>query len=352
MADIYNDRAVGRKRVLWGLWAGLGLVILVIWAGQGLFAPSQAFAADRIIGVIMPIDGCNTDADSDGLTGCDEDKNNNGELDEGETDPNNPDTDGDGVTDGEEERIGTKPDVCDTDEDGLSDGVELGNMQPEDVGGCHGLMAAGTNYGNPYVMDPLNPDSDGDGVIDGEEEANGNGWVDPEETDPSIVDTDRDTFDDGVETRLDFDKDGLPDFDFTEVKGEGECIPPAAMSDLDCDGVPNGRDDDSDNDGCADAQEGGWLDANANGIPDLYDNEARLCPEPATDTTPTGGGETDEGEPSGVGEGPMYALDGGACSLIKSSKVQPHSDKFSIFMILFIVISIFSTARPLIRQIY
>lgn len=62
-------------------------------------------------------------------------------------DGNNPDTDGDGVADGDELNIyGAQPTVFDTDGDGLSDGQEL--------------FASGT--------DPLVWDTDGDGVGDGE----------------------------------------------------------------------------------------------------------------------------------------------------------------------------------------
>lgn len=263
------------------------------------------------------------DSDGDGLPDSEEGvRDSDGMLGTDETDPKNADTDGDGVSDGEERRIGTKPTRCDTDEDGLSDGVELGAIQPEDVNGCHGLQAAGTNFRNPHALDPLNPDSDGDGLKDGEEDANGNGWLDPDETDPTIVDTDRDGVDDGVETKGDFDGDGLPDFDVQLVQGEGDCRPPKSVSDVDCDAIPNARDDDSDNDGCPDAQEGGWVDANANGIPDLYDNEAKACPEtseskPAQGDTAGGAGDgDDQGGALGQFSFPRDGYDGASCSLI------------------------------------
>ena len=64
------------------------------------------------------------------------------------TDPLNPDTDGDGLLDGEEYwMFFTDPLNPDTDYDGLTDGAEA----------------------NVYGTDPLNPDTDGGGVYDGHE---------------------------------------------------------------------------------------------------------------------------------------------------------------------------------------
>lgn len=77
------------------------------------------------------------DPDHDGLTNLEEFQNG--------TDPNNPDTDGDGISDGDEvHKYHTNPLNADTDGDGLSDGDEI---------------RLGTN--------PLNPDTDGDGIPDG-----------------------------------------------------------------------------------------------------------------------------------------------------------------------------------------
>lgn len=69
----------------------------------------------------------------------------------------NKDTDGDGVTDKQEEIDGTNPLVDDTDGDGLTDGQE---------------KTLGTN--------PLVADTDGDGINDGDEVTNG--------TDPLVAD--------------------------------------------------------------------------------------------------------------------------------------------------------------------
>lgn len=62
----------------------------------------------------------NLDSDNDGLTDVEEAKLG--------TDPHNPDTDGDGLYDGDEVNIyHTDPLKADTDGDGYSDGVEVRN---------------------------------------------------------------------------------------------------------------------------------------------------------------------------------------------------------------------------------
>jgi outer membrane protein OmpA-like peptidoglycan-associated protein len=112
------------------------------------------------------------------------------------TDPKNPDTDGDGLTDGDEVLIYfTDPLKKDTDGDGLTDGEEI----------------------NKYKTDPLKKDTDGDGLSDGDE-------VLKYKTDPLNPDTDGDGLEDGEEVNkymtdpldADTDKDGITDFD--EVK--------------------------------------------------------------------------------------------------------------------------------------
>ncbi|MDZ4199618.1 MAG: outer membrane beta-barrel protein, partial [Kiritimatiellia bacterium] len=86
------------------------------------------------------LSGGELDSDGDGLS--DEFERSIG------TDPFNPDTDGDGLTDFEEVRIyKTDPLNPDTDYDGLRDGAEV----------------------HVYGTDPLNPDTDGGGVTDGHE---------------------------------------------------------------------------------------------------------------------------------------------------------------------------------------
>jgi hypothetical protein len=125
------------------------------------------------------------------------------------TDPDNPDTDGDGLRDGEEIQRGTSPLFPDTDGDGLSDGDEV----------------------RRWGADPLRKDSDSDGLADLEETAAG--------TNPIRVDTDNDGLHDSVELargtdplRADTDGDGLPD--------GLETVSSPLLRDTDSDGLDDG----------------------------------------------------------------------------------------------------------------
>ena len=80
------------------------------------------------------------------------------------------DSDGDGLLDSKENEIGTDPYDPDTDKDGLTDGEEV----------------------NKYRTDPLNPDTDYDLLKDGEE-------VHKYKTDPLVADTDKGGVSDGHE---------------------------------------------------------------------------------------------------------------------------------------------------------
>ncbi len=111
--------------------------------------------------------------------------------------PLDPDTDDDGLLDGAEDLNGngildgpeeTSAILADTDGDGLSDGVERGVRQAG-----KGTLAAGFRAD----LDPLsqtNPnstDTDGGGLLDGEEDANGDGALQLGETDPNDPSDDR-----------------------------------------------------------------------------------------------------------------------------------------------------------------
>ena len=82
----------------------------------------------------------------------------------------NDDTDGDGLTNGEEQKLGTDPNSVDTDNDGLSDYYEI----------------------NVSKTDPLNSDTDGDGIKDGSELDLGLNPLKADSKDDGIKDSDRD----------------------------------------------------------------------------------------------------------------------------------------------------------------
>lgn len=143
-----------------------------------------------LVGVMVVGEGEDTDPDKDGLLTKEEKRI--------RTDPHNPDTDGDRLTDGEEvRRYSTDPLNPDTDGDGLTDGDEV----------------------RVYATDPLNPDTDRDRLLDGLEvlthktnplkpDTDGDGLTDGDEvlthrTDPLNPDTDGGSVPDGTEVRRD-----------------------------------------------------------------------------------------------------------------------------------------------------
>lgn len=99
------------------------------------------------------------------------------------------DSDGDGLSDFVEERVGTDPANPDSDEDGLNDALEVKGFQ---------------FAGKTWYLNPLEPDSNNDGIADGLEWDNdGNGQPDDTDGDgiPDVFDPDNDG--DGVPDRLD-----------------------------------------------------------------------------------------------------------------------------------------------------
>ena len=108
------------------------------------------------------------DSDDDGLSDGDEDQNHNGIVDDDETNPIMADTDGDQIQDGTE--LGVTEPIPDPDGEGPLLGTYAESFIPDSD--------------TTSATDPLNPDTDGDGVSDGEEDMNQNGRFDPGETDP------------------------------------------------------------------------------------------------------------------------------------------------------------------------
>ena len=148
------------------------------------------------------------------------------------------DTDGDGLTDGEESSLGTDPLVADTDMDGLLDGEEVELLQTNPL--LADTDADGLLDGpevREHGTDPRNPDSDTDLLNDGAEIEHG--------TDPKLADTDQDGLGDGVEVNIgtdprqqDSDRDGLLDGQ------ENQTCPRPLAPDSDSDGIIDGTDRD------------------------------------------------------------------------------------------------------------
>jgi outer membrane protein OmpA-like peptidoglycan-associated protein len=125
------------------------------------------------------------------------------------------DEDKDGLTNGEERRLGTNMDVADSEGDGLKDGEEVkryrSNPLRADTDG-DGLKDGSEVV--EYKTDPTKSDTDEDGLSDGEE-------VQKYMTDPVKVDTDGDSLPDGEEVtkhksdprKVDTDSDALSDWD-------------------------------------------------------------------------------------------------------------------------------------------
>ncbi|NBC40581.1 OmpA family protein [Corallococcus exiguus] len=217
------------------------------------------------------------DSDNDGLTDAEE-------ILAG-TDPNNPDTDGDGIPDGIEVKVGgtdpldsdsdddgildgnedkdhdgivdadeTDPNNPDTDGDGLTDGVELGLTEPQGDDTDPSKFVADKDPSTK--TNPLDDDSDDDGLTDGNEDANHDGKVDPTETDPNKSDTDGDGLTDGLELGL------------TQPQG-ADTDPTKFVADQDPDTKTNPLDPDTDKGGVLDGVE----DRNHNGRVDVQESD-------------------------------------------------------------------------------
>lgn len=264
-------------------------------------------------GIIDALESSTSDADDDGV---------NDEADAINDDPCVPDangsvclaadSDGDGLSNAQEDALGSSRNNPDTDGDGVNDAAEHGGgAQPRDTDGdsvadaLESSIVDSNGDGRNDETDPCTPnpghaaclafDSDGDGLTNAQEAAAG--------TDPRDTDTDGDGVNDGIEvgtnpsSPLDTDDDGLIDAlessadtdgdgqaDSADADSDNDGIPdgveagsvPGALRDSDGDGVPDHLDRDSDDDGLPDAIEAGRspstpVDSDGDGSPDYLD---------------------------------------------------------------------------------
>jgi hypothetical protein len=145
------------------------------WSSHGVYygeyMPPPDSDGDCLSDEIEALLGTNPsdlDTDDDGVSDGDEDANHSGLTEDDETDPLKKDTDGDEINDGVE--LGMAVPIADPDGDGLLLGTDTASFIADS---------------DPTTTtDPLDPDTDGDGVNDGAEDLNHNGRFDPGETDP------------------------------------------------------------------------------------------------------------------------------------------------------------------------
>lgn len=221
-----------------------------------------------------------TDSDSDGLSDYYEvnlDGNPNNYTPGTDSDPNDPDTDNDGLFDGAEIIAGTGLFDNDSDNDGLLDGFEVSYGFNPLVGGEQGQDPDGDGLTNlqeqTHSTNPLLADTDGDGLDDAAEITAG--------TNPNDNDSDNDGLLDGFEVTygfnplaggeqsLDSDSDGL-----TNLQEQTAGSNPHS-TDSDGDGLADGLEvntlgtnpakTDTDNDGASD-----YAEVNRDGNPNNY----------------------------------------------------------------------------------
>jgi len=227
--------------------------------GDGLSDQSEA---------LVGTDPAVPDTDGDGLSDLDE-VTGLGAAGGVTTDPLDADTDDDGLADGAEVSAGTDPTRMDTDGDGLGDGLELGVAAGLPGGtSAGGVSFAGTAAGfvgdadqGATTTDPLDDDSDDDGLTDGAEDADGaltqtvggTGTSGSGETDPNAWDSDGDGLSDGQELGL-----GAPQGLGTDP---GTFAPDADAGATTTDPLDTDTDDGSVADGTEDLNHNGAVDA-------------------------------------------------------------------------------------------
>jgi hypothetical protein len=232
---------------------------------------------DGVLNFLDCSEDCDTDEDGDGLLVCDETGLG--------MDPSSPDSDGDGALDNEE--IGSIEQPRDTDGDLVIDPIDPdddGDLVPtlhEDRDGDGSPLDDDTD--DDDVADFRDDDDDGDGVLTADEDRDGDGdprnddtdgdlladYLDPQDRDGPLGDLDGD----GLTNQLELDLGSDPiraDSDGDGLSDGMELGDPASPQDSDDDGVPDLLDPDDDGDGIATAVEGA-VDIDGDGVPNYLD---------------------------------------------------------------------------------
>jgi gliding motility-associated-like protein len=290
----------------------------------------------------------NLDCDGDGIPNDEETG----------TDPLNPDTDGDGVTDSTELLDGTNPnDPCDL-------LIASQTLEPSAAWGNLDCDGDGIPNDEETGTDPLNPDTDGDGVTDSTELLDGTNPNDPcdlliasQTLEPSAawgnLDCDGDGIPNDEETGTDplnpdTDGDGVTDstelLDGTNPNDPCDLLiasqtlePSAAWGNLDCDGdgIPNDEETgtdplnpDTDGDGVTDSTE--LLDGtNPNDPCDYVFANQTLTPSLEWESLDCDGDGLTNLEESGNGSNPNDPCSPVSCDIIIPQAITPNGDGYN-----------------------
>jgi hypothetical protein len=191
------------------------------------------------------------------------------------------DTDGDGLTNGEEFVIGTSPTNPDTDGDGHNDGSDLFPLDPTkweqvDVDG-DGVLDESDNCVNTPNADQADYDGDGQGdACDADDD--GDGHADDDDAFPLDANEWVDSDGDGVGNNADADDDGDGYTDADEIDNGTDTLDAASTPpDNDGDHVSDLNDDDDDNDAVLDGADNCSLIANADQADYDGDGQGDAC---------------------------------------------------------------------------
>jgi hypothetical protein len=258
--------------------------------------------------------------------------------------PETHDSDGDGLSDSQEQLLGTNVSLSDTDNDGFTDAEEVMvfHTDPVDINSTplsadHDSADDDSADSHHAAVEPSAIDSDGDGIADSAE---------------TIDDTDADSLPNQFD--LDSDNDGLPDVleaglpdsnadGLIDAESQELLVHVDQLRDTDNDGSPDFLDLDSDGDGKNDRIESGFIDADENGTSDNlidtnhngWDDDAEfgnvLPPDSDADSVPdylsadpnlTLAAALQDDQPADTGSGDtlLTGVKGAGCSMTTNTK--------------------------------